>query len=53
VDREDLEGLDRELREEGCRPYHHSQAYREAYKPAYRVVSRRALESFFDSQELG
>jgi hypothetical protein len=53
VDREDLEDLDRELREEGCRPHHHSQAYREAYKPAYRVVSRRALESFFDSQELG
>jgi hypothetical protein len=53
VDREDLEGLDRELREEGCRPHHHSRAYREAYKPAYRVVSRRALESFFDSSELG
>jgi hypothetical protein len=52
VDREELQGLDRELREEGCRPHHHSQAYREAYKPAYRVVSRSALESYFDSTEL-
>lgn len=49
VDREELEGLDRELQEEECRPHHHSKAYREAYKPAYRVVSRHALKSFFDS----
>jgi hypothetical protein len=52
VDREELQGLDRELREEGCRPHHHSQAYREAYKPAYRVVCQRALESYFDTTEL-
>jgi hypothetical protein len=52
VDREELQGLDREFREEGCRPHHHSQAYREAYKPAYRVVCQRALESYFDSTEL-
>jgi len=38
VDKGELERLNRELDEEGIRPRHHSEAYRDAYYPAYRVV---------------
>ena len=44
VDGEELESLNRELQEEGPRPHHHSEPYRIAYYPAYRVVKRGALE---------
>jgi len=44
--------LDKEL-EGGCRPRHHSEAYRRAYAPAYRVVRRSVLERVFDADELG
>ena len=43
VDHREVEELDEELREEGVRPHHHSEAYREAYYPAYRVVRRAIL----------
>lgn len=43
VDLEELDELDSELRREGCRPHHHSETYREAYHPAYRVVRRDVL----------
>lgn len=35
--------LEEELREKGVTPHHHSEAYREAYSPAYRVVKRETL----------
>ena len=38
VDKGELERLSRELDEDGIRPRHHSEAYRDAYYPAYRVV---------------
>ena len=44
VDKGELERLNRELDEEGIRPRHHSEAYRDAYYPAYRVVRRDKLE---------
>ena len=43
VDPADLEDIGVELREKGVIPHHHSQAYREAYYPAYRVVRRDTL----------
>jgi len=44
INRSDVEALDRAIEEEGVRPHHHSEAYREAYYPAYRVMRRDALE---------
>jgi len=38
VNKSELERLNKELDEEGIQPHHHSEAYREAYYPAYRVV---------------
>lgn len=43
VDHKEVEELDVELKEEGSRPRHHSEVYREAYYPAYRVVRREIL----------
>jgi len=39
----EVEALDKEIDETGVHPHHHSEAYREAYYPAYRVVKRDAL----------
>ena len=39
----DLEDMAVELREKGVIPHHHSDAYREAYYPSYRVVRRDTL----------
>ena len=44
VDGEEFDSLHQELQEEGPRPHHHSETYRDAYYPAYRVVKRGALE---------
>jgi hypothetical protein len=44
VDRGELESLHHELHEKGPRSHHHSEPYRVAYYPAYRVVKREALE---------
>ena len=44
VDQDELESLERELEEEGISPHHHSEEYRIAYYPAYRVVREKALE---------
>ncbi len=51
VDGEELDSLHRELQEEGPRPHHHSEPYRDAYYPAYRVVKRGALERIIRFQE--
>jgi len=44
VDGEELASLHRDLQEKGPRPHHHSEPYRVAYYPAYRVVKRKAFE---------
>ena len=44
VDGEEFASLHRDLQEKGPRPHHHSEPYRVAYYPAYRVVKREALE---------
>ena len=44
VDRGELDSLNVEILEQGPRPHHHSEPYRIAYYPAYRVVKREALE---------
>lgn len=46
LDRREIEDLERELREEGCRPHHHSEVYRAAYYPGYRVVSIEKLRKY-------
>ena len=43
IDSEELESLHQELHEKGSRPHHHSDPYRIAYYPAYRVVKKEAL----------
>ena len=43
VDIGEFKWLDEELQREGCRPHHHSEAYRNEYRPAYRVVTRESL----------
>jgi hypothetical protein len=43
VDPGELEALDEELQREGPSPHHHSDAYREEYHPAYRIVGREFL----------
>ena len=44
VDPGELETLDEELQREGPTPHHHSDAYRDEYHPAYRIVGREFLE---------
>jgi hypothetical protein len=44
VDPGELEALDEVLRREGPTPHHHSDAYREEYHPAYRVIGRELLD---------
>lgn len=51
VDVGEFEALDDELRREGCHPHHHSKAYRDAYHPAYRVVTRKFLAGVLRSEE--
>ena len=51
VDEEGLESLDEELRREGCRPHHHSDAYRKVYHPTYRVVTRESLKNILGPEE--
>lgn len=41
---DEINTLDRELEEKGIVPHHHSEDYRRAYEPAYRVVRRSAFE---------
>ena len=50
VDGEELDSLNMELQEVGPRPHHHSEPYRDAYYPAYRVVKSEALEEVHQSQ---
>jgi hypothetical protein len=51
VDQNETEELDAELNEKGCRPHHHSEVYREAYYPAYRVVRREILSKYLKIPE--
>ncbi|MCW3979188.1 MAG: hypothetical protein NWF12_05520 [Candidatus Bathyarchaeota archaeon] len=44
----ELEALDEELQREGPSPHHHSDAYREEYHPAYRIVRREFLEGLIE-----
>ncbi len=48
VDLGELEALDEELQREGPSPHHHSDAYREEYHPAYRIVEREFLEGLIE-----
>ena len=43
IDPSEMNELEDEIRERGVIPHHHSQAYRDAYSPAYRVVRRETL----------
>jgi hypothetical protein len=52
VDKGELERLNRELDEDGIRPRHHSEAYRDAYYPAYRVVRRDKVKDAIPDIEL-
>lgn len=45
-DDETIRLYDRSLEEAGPEPRHHSAIYREAYYPAYRVVTRRIFEEY-------
>jgi hypothetical protein len=40
----DIQRLDEMIESEGVKPRHHTEAYREAYYPAYRVVLLRVYE---------
>lgn len=35
-----------QYRDKNCPPLHHSEAYRRAYRPAYRIVNQRALKEY-------
>ena len=48
VDPGELEALDEELQREGPIPHHHSDAYREEYRPAYRIVGREFLQGLIE-----
>jgi hypothetical protein len=50
VDGEELNSLHREFQREGPRPHHHSEPYRDAYYPAYRVVKRDQIEKIIPFQ---
>lgn len=50
-DDEEIEELNRDLELGGCQPRHHSDAYRRAYAPAYRVVKREVFEQMFNAKE--
>ncbi len=52
ADKAEIEALDEGLQSGECRPQHHSDAYRDAYHPAYRVVRRESLTSVLDSNEI-
>lgn len=46
----ELNILDRELKEKGIVPHHHSEDYQRAYEPAYRVVRRSAFEKYVEKK---
>lgn len=53
LDRREIDELSNELRPGHCPPRHHSNSYRSAYKPAYRVVRRSVLARLYDKEEPG
>jgi len=48
-DLEEMSSLDKLTELENIPPAHHSNIYREAYKPSYRIVERRLIEPVIDS----
>lgn len=52
-DEGEIEELDREVKPGGCPMRHHSEAYRGAYHPAYRIVKLSTLKKMFKAEELG
>ena len=52
-DEKEIEELDREVRPGGCPTRHHSEVYRKAYSPAYRVVKLSMMKKMFKAEELG
>ena len=48
---DEIMNLDRELEEKGVILHHHSEEYRRAYEPAYRVVRRSAFEKNVDKKQ--
>ena len=50
VDGEELDSMHRQLQRENPRPHHHSELYRGAYFPAYRVVKREHFERLISFQ---
>ena len=44
----DIQDLDEVIERDGVRPMHHTEPYREAYYPAYRVVLLRVYEELID-----
>jgi hypothetical protein len=45
----EVEELDKLMKHEGVKPMHHTEEYREAYYPAYRVVSLQIYEKIMDT----
>jgi len=48
-DLSDIQGLDERIEQDGVKPMHHTEAYREAYYPAYRVVLLRVYVEMMSS----
>ena len=49
----EIEELDKEIKSKGYLLHHHSEAYRKAYSPAYRVVKSSVMKKMFKAEELG
>ena len=46
----EIEGLDEFIKQEGVKPRHHTEEYRAAYYPAYRVVSIKIYEKIMGTR---
>ena len=47
-DQTDIKGIDDKIDLEGVKPMHHTEPYREAYYPAYRVVLLKVFEELVE-----
>ena len=45
----DIRSLDESIERDGVKPMHHTEAYREAYYPAYRVVVQKVYEEMMSA----
>jgi hypothetical protein len=48
IEKKKIYELDQEINERGPQTHHHSEAYREAYYPAYRVINKGLLDDLLD-----